>query len=151
MDVEDALYHVVHDYKGGAESLAPRMGLASSTLQSMASPKIPTHGWSLRRFRQVIALADDLRPLHALCEEFGGVFIQTAGFKGLSDTALLETMTKLGKEFGDVCQAMHAALADSKVSEREVAEFRQQLYELNQAGAEALNRLEQLKAPGTAG
>lgn len=32
MKVKDALYHAVHDYPGGAASLAPRMGVSASTL-----------------------------------------------------------------------------------------------------------------------
>lgn len=144
MNFKDACYHAVHEYPGGAASLAPRMGLAVSTLQNMASPSQEAHGWNVARLRQLLAFTRDMRPLDALCEEAGGVFVPCAIFAGVSDVALLETVTHMCKEFGDVSGALNEAMADGNITEREFDTIKQQVYELNQATCEFLNRVAQL-------
>lgn len=139
MNVFDAIYHAVHDHPGSAQALAPRMGLQPTTLLNMANPRETTHGWSLRRFRDLLAFTGDRRPLDALCAENGGVFVPVPKAVG-AEQDLLATVTRLGKEFGDVCASLNAALADGRVTPRELDDFRQQVYEMNQvaAGLEAL-------------
>jgi hypothetical protein len=144
VNVSDAIYHAVHDYKGGAVALAPRMGLAVSTLENMANPNLPSHEFNLRRLDQLLTFTEDYRPLDALCAKHGGVFVRTAGFKGIADDALLETLGRLGKEFGDVCGSMNAALADGRVTEKECASFEREVYELTQAAHELVARLRAL-------
>ena len=44
MNILDAAYHTVHDYKGGANALAPRMGMKSpAVLNSKVNPITDTH------------------------------------------------------------------------------------------------------------
>lgn len=148
MNVDDAIYHAVHDYKGGPAALAPRMGIAASTLQNMANPAEEAHGWNLKRFRQLLTFTGDTRPLDALCAENGGVFVHTQGFDGISDKALLETMTELCSDFGKVCESVHAALTDGKITHTEVAQVFDRIYTMNQAAAELANRMKQLEEPG---
>ena len=131
MSVRDALYRLVHDYPGGASTLAVRMDLAASTLRCMASLTIDSHDWSLKRFEQAMAFTGDLRPLHALCAEFGGVFVPVSS-AAHGDDALMQTLATAGKEFGDVCATLSTALADQRITHRELAEFEQQVYELVQ-------------------
>lgn len=147
MNVEDALYHVVHDYPGGAPALAPRMGLNESVLSHMADPRDDRHGWPLKRFRQALTLTGDLRPLHALCAENGGVFVATGRYALISDRALLETVTQMSKEFGDVGAALHEMLSDGRIQRREYENLKKQVYELNQAAAELVERVGQLIEP----
>jgi hypothetical protein len=139
--VEDALYDTVHDYPGGVDPLAKRMGLAPSTLQNMANPNLPECGWSLKRFRQAIAFTGDTRAIDALCGESGGVFVKT-GQGAIGDDQILEVLSRLGKEFGEVCASLHKSLADGKLTEREFKDFNQQLYELNQVSLELGARME---------
>lgn len=146
MNVEDALYALVHDYPGGAPALAPRMGISQHTLAHMADPN-QSAGWPLRRMRQAIALTRDLRPLHALCAEFGGVFVPTGRFAHVSDVALLEAVTRMTKEFGDVGASLHKMLDDGRIVDREFEDLKQQVYELNQAAAELVERVGQLVEP----
>jgi hypothetical protein len=147
--LNDALYHLVHDYPGGAAALAARcLHLAPSTLQSMANPNDDGHGWPLRRFVEVVALSGDTRPIDALCAQFGGVFVKTAGIQGVADRDLYELATRLSGEFGDVINSLQLALDASgdggrAVTPREFAAFDQQVYELQSADAELRERLAQ--------
>lgn len=38
MNTDDAVYHTVHDYPGGCESLGPRVGISPKVLQNKANP-----------------------------------------------------------------------------------------------------------------
>lgn len=150
MNIDDAIYDECHDYPGGIPALAARLEIAAPTLQNMADPKQSSHGWPLKRFRKLLAIAGT-RPLDALCEENGGVFVHTKGFEGVSDAALLETYAKFCADFGDVGKAINGALADGKIVSAEVKAVRDSIYEMNRAGAELANRMEQLEEPDDAG
>ncbi len=128
MKIEDALYHAVHDYPGGVAALAARMGLAAPTLYGMANPNGSEHPWSLRRFREVLAFSGDLRPLQALCEENGGVFVPTRCAVG--DEAASVEMNKLAAEFGDVARRFHEAHRDGRITGREANAFDTEIFEL---------------------
>jgi hypothetical protein len=145
--LNDALYHLVHDYPGGAAALSARcLHLAPSTLQSMANPNDDGHGWPLRRFVEVMALSGDTRPIDALCAQFGGVFIKTAPMDAVGDRDLYELATKLTGEFGDVINSLRSALdgsgdAGKAITPREFAAFDTQIYEMQSAAAELRERV----------
>jgi hypothetical protein len=141
MKVEDALYHAVHDYQGGAAALAPRMGaLSASTLYSMANPRETAHGWSLARFRQLLAFTGDLRPLNALCEEHHGVFLAVPECDRDAATSL-QLVADLAADFGDVARSAADAIRDGRVSQTELAKIDTQILELITAAAKLGKKL----------
>lgn len=146
MSVRDSLYDLVHDYPGGGPALAPRMKLAVSTLLSMANPNCDSHDWPLRRFEQAMALTGDVRPLEALCMEFGGVFVRIGGFDQLPPGRLLKKAQHLAKEFADVPVRLAEILADGTVKPRELERLRRDIYEMQAAGAALLDVVEQICA-----
>lgn len=142
MNLEDALYHAVHDYPGGAEPLAIRMGIAPSTLQSMANPRLETHQWTLKRIRQVIDFTRDVRPVHAFCEENGGVFVPTTRNLDTPLPELFRAVHNCARELGDVTREIDEALKDGKISENEGKRVHQQLFEMIQAACELGRRID---------
>ena len=147
MTPDDALYHLVHDFPGGAPSLAPRMGLSHKTLENMADPCQETHGWPLRRMVQAMQFTKDLRPLEALCELFGGMFVPTGEAHHLSNAQLLKSMQRFAAEFGDIPRAIEDALAnDGKISANELKRIEQEGMELVQAWSVVLSRVRELYA-----
>jgi hypothetical protein len=100
----------------------------------MANPRDPQHGWSLARFRQLLAFTGDLRPLHALCETHGGVFLAVPDC-AQSAASALQLTTTLAAEFGDVARGAADALADGRVSQVELAKIDTQILELITAAA----------------
>lgn len=147
MNVEDGLYHAVHDYSGGVASLAPRMKVAPATLYSMANPRITTHTWSLKQFRDLLTFTGDMRPLHALCEENGGVFIPTARLADQSIPELYRAVHNLAREFGDVPREIDEALADGRITPAERDRIAKQLFELIEKAAELGRRIDIEAAP----
>lgn len=135
MNINDALYHAVHEYEGGVATLAVRMGLGSSTLYSMANTNDPTHGWPLSRVMQVIAFTRDQRVIQSLAEAAGGVFVPVPQGSGpMPDVA--ERMLKLSAEFGDVAREVNDSVRDGHLTPRERDRVAKQLYELIAAAAE---------------
>lgn len=132
MNLDDAIYMAVHDYPGGAPALAVRFDppLTRDTLQKMAAPNVPAHGWSLRRFRQLLAFGDK-RPLQALCEENGGVFLPVEAFTDMPEGRLLKAAQKLSREFGDVPRRLEEALrGDGRISKNELSRLEREMDEL---------------------
>ncbi|MGI4861889.1 MAG: phage regulatory CII family protein [Janthinobacterium lividum] len=57
MQIADAAYVVVHNYPGGADSLAPRLGMSSAVLRNKINPSNTTYHLSLAealRLSQII-------------------------------------------------------------------------------------------------
>jgi hypothetical protein len=148
MKTEDALYHAVHDYPGGATALAPRMQIAASTLQSTANPTLDSHQWSLRRAKEVIALTGDIRPLQALAAEFGGMFIRTSMHSSEALPEAFRSLAKLAAEFGDVARATEDAMHDGRISANDAARISTQCMELAQAAGDMMRTVDELAAQG---
>lgn len=133
MKIRDALYHAVHDYPGGVHELATCLGLADSTLQNIANPRIETHEWTLKRIKQVFDFTGDERIAHAFAAEFGGVFLPMPSSELSGGSDLYRASAEVAKELGDIVTELQAALADEKISENERARIHQQIYELTRS------------------
>lgn len=142
--IADALFHLVHDYPGGAPALAPRMGIAASTLLSMANPNTTSHEWPLKRFTQAMVFAKDVRPLESMCAEFGGVFVSMGQFGDIPQRRVLKEAQRLSKEFGDVHVKLAEILKDGRVRPREAAQLRREILEVQQAAAALMRAVEQI-------
>jgi hypothetical protein len=144
MNVKDAIYRAVHDYPGGAEALAPRIGLSPHSLRHMADPNKQTHGWSLRRFDMLLAHAG-IGPLSAMCEEHHGIFVPLGEFADAPHAQVLKQLHQLAKEFGDVPRVIEQALkVDGKISDNELKRIERELAELVGAGASVLAVVRQI-------
>jgi len=65
MNTIDAAYHTVHDYPGGAEALAPRMGMSAAVLRNKVNPNNTTHHLTYAEAQRIVALTGDVRMLQA--------------------------------------------------------------------------------------
>lgn len=137
MSVKLALYRAVHNYPGGADALAPQMKLSPNTLRHMADPKKTTHGWSFRRWDEVIALAGT-GPLEAHCIEHGGVFVPMGEYADAPAAKVLKCLHRLAKESGDVPRVIEQALKnDGRVSDNELAKVESEIDEMIHAACAA--------------
>lgn len=148
MNVTDAAYHTVHDYPGGADSLAPRAGISSGQmLRNKVNPNQEGHHLTLAEAGRIVGITQDRRIPDAFAGLVGCVLINVAEFNGVSDMALLETYTKLMSELGVFSEAFHKALRDGRITQKEIAELQQKMREFQSAGAELINRAKQLAEP----
>jgi len=149
VNVEDAIWTAVHECPGGPKGLAARMEIGHSTLQNMADPRQDSHGWSLKRFRQLLAFSGNRLPLMSLCEENGGVFVPllsgtTAGAKGL-----LRKMQTLAAEFGDVPREIEKSVKDGRISASELRRIELQLDEMVAAACSLRAQVRDVHESGT--
>ncbi|MDP1925750.1 MAG: hypothetical protein Q8K57_13330 [Thiobacillus sp.] len=155
MNVADAAHATVHDYPGGAASLVTRLPgvevagkpdkkMNPIVLSSKVNPNTKTHHLTLDEAMRIMALTGDHRILRAQNEELGYLPPIPRVSADVSDTALLESYTKLISELGDFSTQFHLALADGRVTKKEVKRLRSEMLDFVGAGEELLNRLEQI-------
>lgn len=134
--VADAAYNTVHDYPGGAEALAPRMGKSAKVLDSKVSRNVSTHHLTLHEAVQIMGLTGDHRMLRAICRHLGYLDpIRAVVYEGIADEQLLELVAAVHSETGDVSRSLVAALADGRVTQREFESFDVQVIEAMTAPA----------------
>lgn len=144
MSVADAAHATVHDYPGGAACLATRMGMNPVVLNSKVNPNTTTHHLMLLEAQRMMGLTGDYRILRAQCDELGFLPPVRRVTVEVSDAALLETYTKLISELGEFSTKFHAALADGKVTKKELGRLRKEMGDFFAAGEELLTRVEQI-------
>ena len=144
MNVLDAAHKISHEYPGGAEALAQRMGIKPAVFRSKLNPNCSTHHLYLDESVRLQELAGRSDILHAMAEALGFVCIPAARCDLVSDEALLDAFARLVCELGDLSRVFNDSLADGRVTPREFERMRKEFYDLQQAGADLLNRVEQL-------
>lgn len=121
MDPLDAFYHVIHDYPGGAEALAPRMGYTSAVLRNKADPRKDSNKPLLDDADKITALTGDARVIRALAHKHGFLLVKAPDNQcGVSDMSVLEQVVAFMVASGAYGQEIHKALADGSVSQEEV-------------------------------
>ena len=118
MNIDDATYAVVHDYPGGSESLAPRLGMSAAVLRNKVNPNNTTHHLSLREAQKLTAITNDARLLKAFAQDSGRVVLDapTNDDSMASDMAVLELVAAVGGTQGDLFTEIYRALADGQLT-----------------------------------
>lgn len=116
MNVTDAAYDTVHQYPGGSEALAPRMGMSAATLRGKVNPNTDRNLLSLQEADTLMARTGDYRILHALCAEHGFIAQRVdAPESGTLITALLSAAAAKG----DLAELVSEAMADNRITPNE--------------------------------
>jgi len=116
MNVTDAAYDTVHQYPGGSEALAPRMGMSAATLRGKVNPNTDRNLLSLQEADTLMGRTGDYRILHALCAEHGFIAQRVdAPESGTLITALLAAAAAKG----DLAELVSEAMADNRITENE--------------------------------
>ncbi|MCI1149006.1 phage regulatory CII family protein [Stenotrophomonas maltophilia] len=116
MNVTDAAYDTVHQYPGGSEALAPRMGMSAATLRGKVNPNTDRNLLSLQEADMLMARTGDYRILHALCAEHGFIAQRVdAPDSGSLITALLAAAAAKG----DLAELISEAMADNRITPNE--------------------------------
>ncbi len=143
MNIKDAAYATVHDYKGGSEALAPRMGMSAAVLRNKVNPNNETHHLTLAEAVSAAAMAGDYRMLRAWAHQEGFLLIKAPNSKRAeSDMSVLEQMVSFMVASGVYGQEIHEALADGRVTKDELRDVREAGTGVMTAVAEINQRLE---------
>ena len=133
MNVSDAAYHTVRNYPGGAEALATRLTridekgeqkcMAGAVLRSKVNPNTSTHHLTLAEADQIMAITGDHRILHALAGTHGYALVAVGAEQGAAATSLMQAVLGANAAEGSFDQKLAEALADDRISPRELAEL----------------------------
>jgi hypothetical protein len=121
MNPLDAFYHTVHDFPGGTESLAPRMGMSAAVLRNKADLRKDSNKPLLADADVVMGITKDFRILRALAHKHGFLMVKAPEHEGTScDMNVLEQVVGLNVACGVFSQEIYTALADGKVDRNEL-------------------------------
>lgn len=133
-------------YRHDVKRLAPQMGMKAGTLYNKADADTDSHNQpTLRDVVALTQLTGDTSVLDAMNEMFGRAAFDVAPHAQVSDSALLELLTKLGIEKGDFHKALHDALTDGKFSLQELQQIRATAFDLVGALMTLVARVEGLR------
>ena len=120
MDLRDVAANVVHDYPGGAPSLAPRIGKNATTLAH------EVHGTGAAKLglldaEKITLRTKDHRILEAFALNCGHMVVPLpAVYEGDTDDCMAK-LADTAREFGDLCSEVAKSLADGGISDNEMA------------------------------
>jgi len=144
MNIKDAAYATVHDYPGGSESLGPRMNIVPAVLRNKVNPNSTSHHLTLIEADRLMMMTGDHRILDALAECHGYVLVPVAFDTPPSDMAILELVTNVWRHNGDVGRSVDDALADGRITMRELEDIKQSIHRVEQAMHTMLARIQQI-------
>ena len=137
MNILDAAYHTVHDYKGGANTLAPRMGIKSpAVLNSKVNPNTDTHHLTLIEASKLMVLTNDYRILQSLNAQHGKVAINLPDIPECRDTALTDLVLSFGMKGGNVYTLFKEMMADGRITRGEAIDMSKVIHSLHEILAE---------------
>lgn len=140
MNVQDAMYHTVHDYPGGAEALGVRLNKRGTSLSNEVKPQPgSTAKFGLLDAVKVMEMADDLRMLDALNAHFGRMSVPLPDLDVDNGSAVFTSITRVTQEFGEYLAKVSEAVADGSVSATEYRGTQRELGEM-------IRRAQQLQA-----
>ncbi len=140
----DAAHATVHDYPGGSESLAPRMGIRPNILRNKVNHNCDTNHLSLTEADKMMTMTGDHRILQAMAQQQGYVLVPVAFDVPASDSAILELVTRVWRTNGDVGKAVDDALADGRITTRELVNIEQTISGVEQAMHTMLARIREI-------
>lgn len=116
MNVTDAAYDTVHQYPGGSESLAPRVGMTAATLRGKVNPNSDRNRLALEEADELMGKSGDYRILHALAANHGFVVQRV---DAPSSGSLIGALLQAAEAKGDLAGMVGDALEDGRVTPNE--------------------------------
>lgn len=104
MSVQDAIWHTVHNYPGGAAALAARMGLPAGTLNHKANPNNHTHHMRPDELVALQHFSGDVAVLMAMASALG--YTVTRATPDQSGGSPVAAMARFQVEVADLVRAV---------------------------------------------
>ena len=122
MNLLDAAFNVVHDYKGGACSLAPRIGKNATTLAHELKGT-GTAKLGLMDAQKITHATEDLRILQAWAEDAGQMLVPLPDVALVADDECMLALAKTAAAFGETVREVSMGLGDGKITDNELADI----------------------------
>ncbi|MEC5213301.1 hypothetical protein RCH06_001847 [Polaromonas sp. CG_9.5] len=118
MNVIDAAYNVVHDYAGGAESLAPRIGKNATTLSHEVA-RVGTAKLGLDTAVKVSLMSGDMRILSAFAAQCGHMLLALPQCLLTPESDCMKRLSEVLRDSGEVVRRTVCALEDDVITDNE--------------------------------
>lgn len=128
MNIPDAAYAVAHDYPGGTESLAPRLGMSGAMLRNKVNINNTTHHLTLAEAVRMTDLTDNDQILQAWARARGKVLIDMPAPENCADSDVIELISRSLETHGAVGKEIVRTLEDGRVEQHEAAKVRDRVW-----------------------
>lgn len=128
LNILDAAHAVAHDYPGGCESLAPRVGMSAAVLRNKVNPNNTTHHLTLLEAVKQSEITNDDRALEAWAASRGYALVKLPQVSDCCDSAIVEMMGKAWETHGDVGREITKTLEDGRVEHKEVTRVESRIF-----------------------
>ncbi|WP_321943010.1 phage regulatory CII family protein [Paraburkholderia tropica] len=129
MNILDTAHAVAHNYPGGCESLAPRIGMSAAVLRSKVNPNTSTHKLTLQDAVQITTVTNSDAILEAWAQERGYALVRMPDPEHCSDSAVLELMAKTWETNGEIGKEVNRTFEDGVVESHEVTRVKDRIWE----------------------
>jgi hypothetical protein len=128
VNITDAAYAVAHDYPGGTESLAPRIGMSGAVLRNKVNPNNSTHHLTVAEALRISQITGDVRIVQALARELGMALIEIPNADQCADSDVIELMAKSLQTHGEIGREINKTFEDGRVEHHEVARVKDRVW-----------------------
>lgn len=156
MNVQDAAYHTVHDYPGGAEALGPRVGKRGTSLSAEVQIRAPIRAandeveglgsaasrpkFGLLDALKVMQLSGDHRIFFAMASELRYLAVPLPD-SAASAGSCAKSVAAVAEEFAQLMQEVVGDLADNSINDNELGRIQRCWGELVAAGQQLLKAI----------
>ena len=121
MNVADAAYKTVHDYPGGADALAARIGTTGPVLRNKVNPTNDRNKLTLEEAVEIADFTNDDRMLQTWASRRGKILVdaEPADVRSSVIDCVLDAQAKEGM----LSSVLLSALSDGSINEREMREI----------------------------
>ena len=116
-----AVYHAVHDQRGGVGAVAGALGFNPNTLQHKINPNSDRHNLSLADFEAILSFTRDGRLMDSLCGAFGDAAWLDLRTGAISDTQLITGAAELFERVGRMGRDIALAMQDGRITRDELS------------------------------
>lgn len=125
-----ARYHLVHDFPGGSEAMAPYLDLHAGTLRRKAHPEEMDDDLTVTQAIEAMNLAKDWRLLDAIAAKCERVVIEREKQQPTGDKGLLEQFLLAEQSMGEFAADIHTALQHKKLTAADISRIKQAVQKL---------------------
>lgn len=127
-----AAHHTVEEHPGGAKALAAAMGVQHKTLLNKVNPNQSSHHLSLHEALRLMLVTKDTRVMDALADALGGQFICSPDV-AQGDPKLMQDLAEMTLRFGELMREVANDIADTVISNNELARIEKEADQLRSA------------------
>jgi len=118
--VLEAAYRTVHESAGGATGVAEGIGIGKQVLVNKVNPNNNSHHLGLEEAVKLMEYTGDIQILHALAQEFSGIFVPLPRSSSIADNTVITDISEMSVKFGRLVQEVVEDAKDNEITGTEL-------------------------------